>query len=62
MVIKPRLYTDTDAWESAGRRGFLLDSTADGPVRADGAAVKDIGLLAKLVEKESWLKSCLDAG
>jgi putative selenate reductase len=60
-LIKPRLYTEADAWEAAGRRGFLLGGSGDDPVRADSPAVKDIGLLEKLVEKESWLKSCLDA-
>ncbi len=59
-LIKPRLYTAADAWEAAGRRGFLLDGTDDDLVRADGQFAKDSTVVKKLMENESWLKSCLD--
>ena len=35
-LIKPRLFTDPVAWESAGRQGFLLNRTPDKPVSVQG--------------------------
>ena len=60
-LIKPRLYTAADAWEAAGRQGFLLGGSCDDLVKAEGPASKDAAMVKNLVEKESWLKSCLEA-
>ena len=59
-LIKPRLYTEVAAWEVGGSRGFLLDRTSDDLVRVDGPAAADAGLVKNLVERESWLMSCLE--
>jgi putative selenate reductase len=60
-LIKPRLYTAIDAWEAGGRRGFLLGGVGEDLVRADGSAAADAPLVKNLVERESWLMSCLEA-
>ncbi len=60
-LIKPRLYTSAHAWETAGRQGFLMDTSGDDLVKADGPALKDVAMVKNLVENESWLKSCLKA-
>ncbi len=56
-LIKPRLYTDAVAWESAGRRGFLLNRSADGSEKIVGAVAKEVGLVQTLLEREKWLRS-----
>jgi putative selenate reductase len=60
-LIKPRLYTEAAAWEAGGRRGFLLGRRSDGPVRVDGPVAAEAGLVKNLVERKSWLMSCLEA-
>ncbi len=60
-LIKPRLYTAAAAWKADGRRGFLLSGTSGDPVKVDGPTAADTGLVKNLVERESWLVSCLEA-
>jgi putative selenate reductase len=60
--IKPRLFTDPAAWETAGRQGFLLSRTTDQSVSVQGAEDKDVQLVENLVQEEKWLKSCLKEG
>jgi putative selenate reductase len=59
-LIKPRLFTDTEAWTAGGKRGFLLNGAGDDLVRADGPAAKDVAMVKNLVAGESWLMSCLE--
>jgi putative selenate reductase len=61
-LIKPRLFTDPVAWESAGREGFLLSRTAEQPVSVQGAEDKDARLVGTLLQAEKWLKSSLKEG
>ena len=61
-LIKPRLFTDPAAWESAGRQGFLLNRTPDKPVSVQGAEDEKAQLVETLVLEEKWLKACLKEG
>jgi putative selenate reductase len=60
-LIKPRLFTNEDAWEATGGEGFLVSSARGEKVEVTGSKEKDTGLVQTLVDKERWLRSCLEA-
>jgi len=58
-LIKPRLFTESEAWTAGGRRGFLLGASDGDLVTAEGPAAKDAAMVENLVAQETWLRSCL---
>ncbi len=58
-LIKPRLYTETAAWEASGKTGFLLSDEGKTEVRAAGTSATDADMVTRLVRAESWIQASL---
>jgi putative selenate reductase len=59
-LIKPRVFTEAAAWQADGREGFLLVRASGGEVEVSGSEAEDTELVKTLVDKERWLRSCLE--
>ena len=60
--IKPRLFTDRDAWEKEGRRGFLLTGAGAEEMQVAGGTPEEAQRVAKLAVREKWVGASLDKG